>query len=55
LFLNDTTKKLVDFKFESNDLGQNITSVYNFFKKYNAAINMSVDDKFKSAGVSLEI
>jgi hypothetical protein len=55
LFLNDTTKKLVDFKFESNDLGQNITSVYNFLKKYNAAINMSVDDKFKSAGVSLEI
>jgi hypothetical protein len=53
LFLNDATKKLVDFKVESNDLGQNITSAYNFLKKFKSEINMSIDDKFKSAGVSL--
>ena len=55
LFLNDATKRLVDFKFESNDLGQNITSAYNFLKKFKSEINISIDDKFKSAGVSLAL
>ena len=55
LFLNDTTKKVVAYKFENVNLGQSIESIYNFYNKFNAAFNMSIDDKFKSAGITLRI
>lgn len=55
LFLNDTTKKVVAYNFKNTNLGQSIESIYNFYSKFNAAFNMSIDDKFKSAGVSLKI
>lgn len=55
LFINDNTKKMVVYKFEEGNLGQTIESIYNFYSKYDAAFNMSIDDKFKSAGVTLKI
>lgn len=55
LFLNDTTKKVVAYKFENLNLGQSIENIYNFYNRFNATFNMSIDDKFKSAGVTLRI
>jgi len=55
LFLNDNTKMMVAYKFEQGNLGQAIESLYNFYSKFDAAFNMSIDDKFKSAGITLKI
>lgn len=54
LFLNDQTKNLINVDFKEN-LEQNIETIYNLLKEFNAKINLSIDDKFKSAGISLAI
>lgn len=54
LFLNDQSKNLVNVDFSDN-LQQNVEVIYNTLKEYNAKINLSIDDKFKSAGISLAI
>jgi uncharacterized protein YihD (DUF1040 family) len=54
LFLNDSTKNMLYYEF-SNNLEQDIDSLYTLYKKTNAVINLSIDSKFQSAGILLSI
>jgi hypothetical protein len=54
IFLNDNTKNVLYYEF-SKDLEKDTESLYTLYKNTNADINLSVDDKYKSAGISLSI
>lgn len=54
IYLNDSTRNLLYFEF-SNNLQENIESLYSLYKNTNASIILSADATFKSAGVTLNV
>lgn len=55
LFSNDTTRKLVLFKFNSDSIQDNIIQSYNFLKRFRVSFNLSIEEKFKSIGFLFNI
>ncbi len=55
LFANDEVRKVVLFTFKDTDLTSSIVNVYNFLEKNNAAVNLSIDKMFASAGITLNV
>jgi len=54
IFSNDNSRNILYYEF-ANNLEKDMESLYTLFKNTNADINLSVDEKFKSLGVTLKI
>lgn len=55
LFSNDSTRRLILFRFNSELIQDNIIQSYNFLKRFKVSFNLSVEEKFKSIGFLFNI